>query len=458
MKNSLFLLGLIPMLTCGYSKAANPIPPDDGEAKEAYVAYFTKSLGGDKTPYYPTDAVLTADQVAEEQTAVWDSWKAANRDLAEDKLISLQALSKDHSGKFDLTAYEPNAVMPYYYGTKGPEKPEAGWPLFLYLHGSGPKINEWNGGFAICSYFNDAPSAYFIPQIPNEGNYYRWWQKAKQQAWERLLRQAFVSGEIDPNRVYFFGISEGAYGSQRLASFYADYLAAAGPIAGGEPLENAPAENCANIAFSFRTGSKDNGFCRNELTKAAKEEFDRLQELHPGYYIHDIQVVPRATHTSIDYRQTTPWMKTYIRNPHPKYVFWENFEMDGRYRDGFYNLYVKERSNDDASSRSCYEMTIDGNTVNLNVNTVTWKVIERTSQWNLAKKYIKIYTPATKGKVVIYLNDKLVDLDKPVTVRVNGREAFKGKVELNAAHLVNSCAAFFDPERLFPAAVEVQIN
>lgn len=80
----------------------------------------------------------------------------------------------------------------------------------------------------------------------------------------------FPVGEIDPNRVYFFGISEGAYGSQRLASFYADYLAAAGPIAGGEPMENAPAENCANIAFSFRTGSNDKGFCRNELTEAAK--------------------------------------------------------------------------------------------------------------------------------------------------------------------------------------------
>lgn len=65
------------------------------------------------------------------------------------------------------------------------------------------------------------------------GDYYRWWQKAKQFAWEKMLRLAFVSGKINPNKVYFFGISEGGYGSQRLASFYADYLAAAGPMAGG---------------------------------------------------------------------------------------------------------------------------------------------------------------------------------------------------------------------------------
>ena len=65
---------------------------------------------------------------------------------------------------------------------------------------------------------------------PNEGDYYRWWQVAKQFAWEKLIRQALVEGNVDANRLYVFGISEGGYGSQRLASFYADYWAAAGPM------------------------------------------------------------------------------------------------------------------------------------------------------------------------------------------------------------------------------------
>ena len=89
---------------------------------------------------------------------------------------------------------------------------------------------------------------------------------AKQFAWERLLRQALAEGNVDANRLYVFGISEGGYGSQRLASFYADYWAAAGPMAGGEPLKNAPIENCANIGFSFLTGADDTGFYRNILT------------------------------------------------------------------------------------------------------------------------------------------------------------------------------------------------
>lgn len=99
--------------------------------------------------------------------------------------------------------------------------------------------------------FDDAPSLYFVPQIPNEGGYYRWWQLSKQYAWEKLFRQALAYGVADANRLYVLGVSEGGYGSQRLASFYADYWAAAGPMAGGEPLKNAPADNCANIGFSF---------------------------------------------------------------------------------------------------------------------------------------------------------------------------------------------------------------
>ena len=56
---------------------------------------------------------------------VWNSWKAANVGFSEYKMATLKTLEKVQSGSFDLTAYEPNAVMPYYYGTKGAAKPEA---------------------------------------------------------------------------------------------------------------------------------------------------------------------------------------------------------------------------------------------------------------------------------------------------------------------------------------------
>ena len=231
---------------------------------------------------YSTDIQqqLKDKDVANTKKMVWAAWCEANRELQEEKLIKPQSLQNGGQGSWNLPqTLEPNAVMPYYYGAKGQANGQL--PLFLYLHGSGPKKQEWQTGLMLGNSFEDGPSLYFIPQIPNEGMYYRWWQVAKQFAWEKLIRQAFVEGAVDANRLYVFGISEGGYGSQRLASFYADYWAAAGPMAGGEPLKNAPVENCANIGFSFLTGAEDTGFYRNILTRYTQEAFDSAQKAHP---------------------------------------------------------------------------------------------------------------------------------------------------------------------------------
>ena len=430
------------------------IPEEPEEPVDDLTAFFYKHMNGE-TALWSDSEPISADQIVAKREEVWNLWKKACESYNEEKLIALNTLGSNSTGRWKLPAnLEPNATMPYYWGTKGTE-PADGYPLFLYLHGSGDKESEWITGLNICSGFDDAPSAYFIPQIPNTGNYYRWWQKAKQFAWEKLLRLAFASGKIDPDRVYFFGISEGGYGSQRLASFYADYLAGAGPMAGGEPLKNAPVENCRNIAFSLRTGANDNGFFRNTLTQYTKDEFDRLQSANPGSFEHNIQLIPGMGH-GIDYSPTTPWLKNYTRDPYPKTVSWENFEMDGLYRDGFYNLYVNERSNNDANSRSYYEMSITGNAITLNVQTVKYQTTETNS--GIDMKFAKTYTPATKGKITVYLSPELVDMAQPVTLTVNGKTAFNDNVGLDTKHLINSCGIFFDPERLYPAAIEVDLS
>ncbi|MBQ5880897.1 MAG: hypothetical protein IIW61_04730, partial [Bacteroidaceae bacterium] len=224
---------------------------------------------------------LHLSEIKSMQQRVWDAWCEANRQHREEKLLPLMLLSESTQSRWVLPdCLEKNAVMPYYYGRKGSLKPENGYPLFIYMHGSGDKHQEWATGLILAQRFADAPSAYFVPQIPNTGEYYRWWQKAKQFAWERLLRQALASGDIDPDRIYMFGISEGGYGSQRLASYYADYLAGAGPMAGGEPLINAPVENLCNTAFCLRTGDKDFGFFRETLTRLTGDHRKSLREVN----------------------------------------------------------------------------------------------------------------------------------------------------------------------------------
>lgn len=399
------------------------------------------------------------------QQMVWKAWQDANKELKEEKIIAMDELQKGNNSAWTLpSSLEPNAVLPYYYGSKkgitshqDVTNQQGTLPLFLYLHGSGPKQQEWETGLKLANLFKDAPSVYFIPQIPNEGEYYRWWQLAKQFAWEKLLRQTLVSDQMNANRLYVFGISEGGYGSQRLASFYADYWAAAGPMAGGEPLKNAPVENCANIGFSFLTGADDMGFYRNILTHYTQVAFDSAQLAHPlsadgkPIFRHRIHLLPGMQH-SIDYRLTTPWLKNFTRNPYPKTVLWEDFEMDGRHRSGFYNLQVLARPSE---ARTYYDMNIDGNTIRLNISNVEYTCTQKDKQWGIEMKFNRSYSKATGGKLRIYLNDKLVDMSKSVTIIVNGKPVFEGIVKANLKDMITSCTEYFDPYRVFPASVDI---
>ena len=418
-------------------------------------SHFELHLQGHKAPY--TESLhLQWNDVKAHRTQVWQAWCEANQSFEEDKLPSLRPLTNADTLLWPLPQeLEPNAVMPYYFGTKG-DKPAEGWPLYLYIHGSGPKADEWRVGYILCSRFDDAPSLYFIPQIPNEGGYYRWWQRAKQFAWERLLRQAFVSGEVDARKVYIFGISEGGYGSQRLASFYADYLAGAGPMAGGEIPSDAPAENCGHIGFSLRTGAQDFMFARDLLTARTHELFDSLHQCYPTKYRHHVELIPGRGH-GIDYSPTTPWLSHFTRVVNPKHFVWEDYPMDGIYRRGFYNIAVHKRDTTSGNERTRYEMTIKGNIIDLSIDRVTYEAIEREPRWNIPIKHRKHYAPVEEGSFTLYLSDDMVDFNQKVTLYINDKRVYHGKVKPDTRHLINSCATFFDPERVYAAGIEVEL-
>ena len=285
------LTGSLLLLSCGTHPNTEPKPevkpqkPTKKEQKEPekkeqanisqeMLQFFRSHLAGTKANL--PQGVLTTQQLDQAEQEVWNIWKEANSSdirqyLPNKTTLQISSMPRNQwvlPDEFDGGNRYP-AVLPFYWGYKG-AKPNEGFPLFVYMHGSGPKDQEWATGLRLASSFQDGPSLYFIPQIPNVGGLYRWWQSSKQFAWERLFRLSLASGEVDPHRIYIFGISEGGYGTQRLASYYADYLAGAGPMAGGEPLPNAPVENCEHIAFSLRTGANDTQFHRNQLTKSER--------------------------------------------------------------------------------------------------------------------------------------------------------------------------------------------
>lgn len=384
-------------------------------------------------------------------TVLADNDKEA-QDVAEFRKLLTDSLSKANVTTWTLPdSLEPNAKMNFYLGVKG-DMPKDGYPVFLYLHGSGPREHEWANGLRLAKMFQDGPSMYIVPQIPQEGAWYRWWQRSKQWTWERILRILMSMPEVDKNRIYVFGISEGGYGSQRLASFYADYWAAAGPMAGGEPLINAPVENLAHVPLSFLTGDKDFMFYRHLLTKTTGEKLDSIQRLYPNEYKHRVELIPDKGH-SIDYTPTTPWLAQHKRNAQPRHFIWENLEMDGLKRNAFYNLQVLEETD---AYRTRYEFTANAdNSIDIKVDGVKYNATWKDPHWGIDMLFSKDLTPAQHGHLRIFLSGQLVDLKKKVTVRINGKQVFCGKVKSSKKTRKLSQELWGDPMRDFKHAVEV---
>lgn len=441
-----------------------------GLERQAVLDHFSKSLKNEDSTF-DAESPLSPDEISDACDYVWDLWRTSVKRNATERLPQLSSHYKLDSWDLiktpDAIWTVPEGNMSIFYGSKG-DCPADGYPLFLFLHGSGADANgEWTACLYYAEIFNDTPSAYFLPKSPHGGTGTRWFQPSKQEKWEQLLRQAMTQSNINPRKIYVAGISEGAYGSQRLASFYPDYFAGAGPIAGGEFLYNCPPENLSNVAFTLQTGANDTSYGRNLLTQRVNDILNDLSAAHPGHYIHKVELQEGKGH-ACDYTLSTPWLINYSRSATPTYFYYENFGMGDindeprRYRDAFYNVRILEPSDDrsDPMTRSTYEMDITGNNVNLSVNNVTLTqtdpVTPSTGTVNIGVD--KVFTPATTGRVRIYLNDTMVNLSQPVTVTVNGEEKFSGSLSLSGQTIVESCALFFDPLRLFPAYVDVDIR
>lgn len=286
--------------------AVEPIPADFdfNSVNVFFTECLNSQLNDNYTPgTYSTQYIIPLENADDYIARIWSEWSSVNSkfmsDGKEQKIRAKFNPFPNNVGGYtipqslepyveddDPSKYKgPDAKMLYYIGTKGGTSSR--YPLLIQMHGSGPvagQTGEYESNKAVVSGYDDsdAPCVYIVPRIPNAWNtYYRWYHKSKQWVWEKILRQVMLRQDIDHDRIYFMGISEGAYGSQRLGSFYADYLGGIGPMAGGEPLVNAPCENLYNTYFNLRTGSLDTAYGRAGLTAYADEYLNMLREKHP---------------------------------------------------------------------------------------------------------------------------------------------------------------------------------
>ncbi|MES2437853.1 MAG: dienelactone hydrolase family protein [Verrucomicrobiota bacterium] len=297
--------------------------------------------------------------------------------------------------------------------------PEGKRSLWISMHGggSGPAAmndGQWQNQIRL---YQPKEGIYVAPRAPTD-TWNLWHEAHVDPLFERLIEGMVATRGVDPDRVYLMGYSAGGDGVWQLAPRMADRFAAAAMMA-GHPNE-ASLLGVRNLPFALFMGGEDAAYDRNKIAAEKEKELDGLQKADPEGYEHLVKIYKGLPHW-MDGKdaEAVPWMSKHARDPWPDRVVW--FQDDVTH-DRFYWLEIPAGV---AKAGQKIVAGVRGNEITLEGD-------------------------VPKG-TTLHLSDALLDLDAPVSVKINGRQAFLGKVGRTREAILAALKARPDP-RLCPVA------
>ena len=315
-------------------------------------------------------------------------------------------------------------IMPFDVRVYG-EMPIDGRSLYISMHGGGNTTKEvndqqWRNQMTL---YRPTEGVYIAPRAAVD-DWNMWFRPHIDTLFTKLIQCAVYELGVNPNKVYLLGYSAGGDGAYRMAPRMADYWAAASMMA-GHPGEASPV-NLRNIGFMVWMGEQDVAYNRNRLAVEYGAWLDSLQGTDTDGYVHKTTIVKGCGHwmNRAD-TASIAWMSEFERNPYPEHIVWRQEESN--LRDCFYNLSIpREEMAKGRELRISYEK----NTIHI-----------------LHSDYKTFF---------VHLNDHLVNLSKPITITLNGKRIFKGKLPRKASHIDASIEKRMDVAYVFPTLIEVQ--
>jgi pimeloyl-ACP methyl ester carboxylesterase len=437
--------------------AATDLRADDYSRLQDWFSKPDATRGG--VPEQVDGILKDAAAVQPAADKVWQAYKSGAVALGWDKDLPMPPLTFEAVNAMSAEQRttmtrgqmaDSGKEMPFFLLAKG-AKGTNGWPFFLSMHGGGmaaspndphgSRMNnsEWQAQVRLfASIYPDG--LYFIPRMADD-NDGRWWYYYCQAIYDRAIRRAILFRDVDPNRVYVMGISEGGYAAYRLGAHMADRWAGACALAAAEPLDTSPPENFRNLPFRCGIGELDAMFDRIGLARRYFEKLDDLARADgaTNAYLHLLDAQKGRGH-GIDYRPGPEWIAQFERNPWPRRVVWTAQPLHGLLRRQMYWLAL-----DQAPEKGplFLDATIVGNTVTLKAE-------------QPGAKGARI--PANGITLRVYLNDHLVDLNKSVKLIVNGTVVQDRKVPRRVATLARSLDERGDRCFMFPADMAVRLR
>jgi hypothetical protein len=405
-------------VTDRYAKAAAP----DAKAEEAKSASALKELRAALEAKPATLAELAEKPFARIPLTKADA--ATARALLCETHVAL--IKKERADEVKDRLIKDGALeMLFSYKTFG-KKPKDGWSLYISLHGGGGAPKQVNDGqwenqkklYAVDE------GIYLAPRAPT--NTWNLWHEGHiDRMFARLIEDLIVLEDVNPNKVYVLGYSAGGDGVYQIAPRMADHWAAAAMMA-GHP-NGVSMLSLRNVPFALQVGGNDGAYNRNKVGKEYGETLDKLQKDDPKGYEHFVKIHEGKGHwMNLEDKAALPWMAKFTRNPVPEKVVWKQ---TGTPHDRSYWLAVPAK---DAKGDSLVIATRAGQTIEVSA----------------AEKV---------SKLLIRLDDRMLDLDKPVVVKQAGKTLFEGPAPRTVATLAKTLVGRGDPGLVFDAEVEVTV-
>jgi hypothetical protein len=173
-------------------------------------------------------------------------------------------------------------------------------------------------------------------------------------------------------------------------------------------------------------GGKDAAFNRNQIARDWKVALADLAAKDPGGYPHEVTIFEENGHwMERKDAVAVPWMAKHTRNRRPEKIVWLQ---------------------DDVTSARFYWLA------NPDPKQGQRVVATRSGQ------VIDILEAAAISRLSVRLDDSMVDLDQPVTVRVAGKTVFEGIVARSMETMRRTLGERGDLSGIFTAEVEIELK
>ncbi|OAI55195.1 hypothetical protein AYO44_00340 [Planctomycetaceae bacterium SCGC AG-212-F19] len=225
---------------------------------------------------------------------------------------------------------------------------------------------------------------------------------------------------IDPDRVYATGISLGSNYALAYAAAHPDWFAGIAPVSTEGESREFVLRNLNRVSVFTLEGAKDKNIRSIDGPRAMAKILDRLGQRHR------YEEEPNQGHEGFfaKYPAVLQWLANQPRQPFPREVI--RLAHAGIILPGKRFYWIEADTH-----QAAFQASVRGNVITVQA--------------------------ARVRRLTFHLSDRLLDLDEPVVVRVNGQTVHEKKVQRSVRVALEDAVALDDTERFATARVTVEV-